>query len=65
MIDVQIIRDNPELIKEKAKQKVTTLMFSASCSSTLNVKNCFRPLKHYGQRRNEIAEKYEGLCRQT
>ena len=57
MIDIQIVRDNPEYVKEKARQKGYDIDVEKLISLDTARRELLQTVESLRQRRNEIAEK--------
>lgn len=60
MIDIQIIRDNPELVKEKSKQKGYDVDIDRLLYLDSERKDMLGKIEDLRQKRNEIAAKMKG-----
>ncbi len=56
MIDIQLVRDNPELVREKAKQKGYDINVQQLMQLDSERKDLLQTVESLRQRRNEIAE---------
>ncbi len=60
MIDIQFVRDNPELVKQKAKQKGVEVDVDELFRLDVERKELLQRIEALRQRRNEISDSTSG-----
>lgn len=60
MVDIQFVRDNPELVEQKSKQKGVTINIAQFIELDTRRSELLRDIESLRQRRNEIASQMKG-----